>query len=119
MSDINVCLFTGKLTRDPEVKETANGSSFLTFTLAVNDYAGKDNPESTSFLDFTYNRINIAQYMHKGDMLTVQASAKQRKYTDRDGKERSRIGFSCKQIQLPPKPKSQQYNDYAQEDIPF
>ncbi len=125
MSDINVCVFSGNLVRDAEVRVSANGNEFMTFTLAVNDYGGKDKDDITSYLDFISNNTAIAQYLIKGRKITVQANARQNKYQNREGKEVSKINFSARQILLPPKEKREPYQEVYQEpivmddDIPF
>lgn len=121
MADINVCTFTGRLVKDAEVKETANGSKFMTFTLAVSTYAGKDKEEETSFFDFTSGATGAAKYLTKGGAITVTATAKQRKYTDKDGNNRTTISFNAKEFTLPAKAKSDEPAEPVMydEDIPF
>jgi single-strand DNA-binding protein len=37
---VNKVLLTGRLTRDPELRSLANGSSVATFAVATNEYRG-------------------------------------------------------------------------------
>lgn len=88
----NVCLM-GRLTADPELKQTTNGTPVLSFTTAVN--RGFKNPDGTYTADF----INcvawrqtaefIARYFKKGQMIGLNGSIQTRQYQDKDtGKNR-------------------------------
>ena len=55
---MNICTFTGRLTKDPELKSTPSGVSYVRFTLAVERGSGKDN---TDFLRF----VNIKKKKEK------------------------------------------------------
>lgn len=72
---MNSCNFTGRLTKDPELKAKQDGTgSYLFFTIAVD--AGKDNngQKLTDFIDAYANGQSatfLSTYAHKGDLIEV------------------------------------------------
>ena len=43
---INNVVLVGRLTKDPELRATTSGANVCTFTLAVDDYNGKEKENS-------------------------------------------------------------------------
>jgi single-strand DNA-binding protein len=76
----------GRLTADPEVKVTNNGTSVCNFSVAVNRKKGEE--EYTSFFDCTaWGSVaeNIGASLRKGDRVVVVGNMNQDRY-ERDGK---------------------------------
>lgn len=93
--DYTLFSFSGRLTDDPELKSTSNGSSVCKFTVAVNKRVGKDE-ERTSFIPTTVfgkQAENCAKYLTKGREVRVVGEFETDKYTDKDGILRK--GFGC------------------------
>ena len=73
---LNRIILIGRLTRDPELKYTTNGTAVATFSLAVNR---KFNREETDFIDIVAWRglaENAANYLSKGRLAAVEADCK-------------------------------------------
>lgn len=84
---MNNCNFTGRLTKDPELKQTASGTSVATFTLAVDR---KDKDKNTDFIPckaWSKTAETIANYLHKGSLIAVVGRLETRSY-DKDGEKR-------------------------------
>lgn len=84
---MNSCNFVGRITKDPELRQK-NETSYLFFTLAIND--GKDNEgnKRTQFINFlAYNQQAsfLASYAHKGDSIEVTGRLKVEYKTDESG----------------------------------
>jgi single-strand DNA-binding protein len=74
----------GRLTRDPELRYTPNGTATCSFTLAINR---KFNKEETDFIDIVVWRglaENCASYLHKGSMCCVEGRLQVRTYEDKE-----------------------------------
>ena len=72
----------GRLTKEPELKSTTNGNKVISFCLAV-DRRTKD--KATDWIDcVAWNKTAeiIAQYCHKGKMLSVTGSLQTRTWED-------------------------------------
>ena len=87
-----VCLM-GRLTKDPELKQTQNNVSVATFSLAVdrNYQADKDNKQ-TDFINIVAWRHTaefVGKYFTKGQLVAVEGSIQTRSYQDKDGNNRT------------------------------
>ncbi len=89
---MNKVILTGNLVRDPELKQTTNGKSVLSNTLAVNrEIKGEDGTYPTDFIDFTawgQQAEYLARYGRKGDRVELCGRWQQRHYKDQNGYDR-------------------------------
>ena len=87
MKDRNVCTFTGRMTKDPELK-AVGGSEVVNFSIAVNNsWKNKngDKIEKTVFVDFdAWNGTAkfISEYVKKGDLVLVDSEYRRDKTDD-------------------------------------
>lgn len=85
---LNKVILIGRLTRDPELRYTPNGTAVCRFTLAVNR---RFNREQTDFIDVVAWRglaENCANYLGKGRLAAVDGSLQVRSYETQDGQKR-------------------------------
>lgn len=85
---LNRIILIGRLTRDPELKYTTNGTAVATFSLAVNR---KFNREETDFIDIVAWRglaENAANYLSKGRLAAVEGRLQIRSYENKEGQKR-------------------------------
>lgn len=85
---LNRIILIGRLTRDPELKYTTNGTAVVNFTLAVNR---KFNRDETDFIDIVAWRglaENCANYLGKGRLAAVEGRLQIRSYEANDGTKR-------------------------------
>lgn len=90
---LNRIIIQGRLTRDPERRETSNGIATASFTLAVKrDFKDKTTGEKTTdFIDCVAWRGTadfVAGNFTKGRMAVVDGRLQIREWTDRDGNKR-------------------------------
>ena len=90
---MNHIVIMGRLTRDPERRETSNGTPVTSFSLAVDrGYASKDGGErQTDFIDVVAWRGTadfVAKYFTKGQMAAVSGRLQMRDWTDKDNNKR-------------------------------
>lgn len=89
---LNVCTFTGRFVREPEVKKTQSDLSVCSFTLAVDRNYSANGQKQADFINFTAWRGTadfIGKYFHKGDMIAVTGELQGRSYEDKDGNKRT------------------------------
>jgi single-strand DNA-binding protein len=89
----NTIFVAGRLTRDPELKFTADGRAMCKLGIASGRRYQKDGKweEETSFFDVTLFRDmaeNVAESLSKGDAILVAGRMKQRSY-EQDGAKRT------------------------------
>lgn len=90
---LNKTIFMGRLTRDPELRYTGNGTAVASFTLAVDrDFVDKQTGErEADFIDFVAWR-NMAEfvvkYFRKGQMAVASGRLQIRPWEAKDGSKR-------------------------------
>ena len=97
---MNICVFMGRLTAEPELRMTPNGVAVTTFALAVERKRTKGNA-ATDFFDVVAWRERAefaAKYLHKGQRVVVQGEMLTRSYTDRNGVKRKAYELTADQI---------------------
>ncbi len=85
-----VCLM-GRLVRDPELRQTQNGTSVTSFAIAVNR---KYDRETADFIDVVAWRQTaefVSKYFGKGDMIALEGVIQTRTYEDRNGNSRKAV----------------------------
>lgn len=89
--NLNKVIIGGRLTADPEPRQTQSGISVVTFTVAVNRQYSKDEQREADFLNVTAWRATadfVARYFRKGSAICVCGSLRTRSYTAQDGSSR-------------------------------
>ena len=90
---LNNVVLMGRLTADPELKQTQNGVSVLSFGIAVDrDYTQQGEDRQADFINIVAWR-NIAEfvskYFSKGKMIALKGSIQTRSYEDKQGNKRT------------------------------
>ena len=86
--NFNKCIEAGRLTADPELKQTPNGISVTQFTIAVNRKTAPGAEQKADFLRCVAWRQTaefICNYFVRGSAILVIGSLQNRQYTDRNG----------------------------------
>ena len=90
---MNSIAIHGRLTRDPEMRQTASGTSVTNFCVAVDrDYKDQNGEKQTDFFDCTAWKGRgevIAKYFQKGSEICVTGNMESRKYKDKEGNNRT------------------------------
>ena len=96
MSSLNKVFLIGNLGRDPDIRYMPNGEAVVNFSIATseswNDRQSGQRAERTEWHNITmYRRLaEIAgQYLKKGSQVYIEGRIQSRKYTDKDGIERT------------------------------
>lgn len=85
---INRVVLTGRLTRDPELRKTQNGTSVVSYTIAVDrNFHREGQPEADFINCVAWNRTAevMAQYLHKGSLIGVDGRIQTRSYDNQQG----------------------------------
>ena len=93
---MNVCVFTGRPTKDIEIV-TKNDKTTAFFSLAVSSGYGA-NKKTSFFNCVAYGKLakSIEKNVKKGTKITIEAAARQKKFKDAKGNNRSSIDFVIK-----------------------
>ncbi|MCD6149178.1 single-stranded DNA-binding protein [bacterium] len=114
--NVNKAILVGRVTRDPDVRNTASGQAVTNIGLATNNYwtdkAGQKQ-EKTEFHNIVlWGRLaEIAgQYLIKGQEAYIEGRIETRTYTGKDGAERRVTEIVAENMQLGSRPRGADYN---------
>lgn len=95
---------SGRLGKDAEIKQTARGTKYLSFTLAV-DSRNKDGEKETEWYNVTSFHDNhmgkIFGYLKKGSGLIVNGTPSYSIWHDRNGEARLDLNVRAFNIEFP------------------
>jgi single-strand DNA-binding protein len=85
---VNKVLITGRLTADPELRQTQSGVANCKFTVAcdrrfANKQTGQREADFISCLAFKNNAEFISRYFNKGKMIAVEGTLRTGSYKDK------------------------------------
>ncbi|PGT89860.1 single-stranded DNA-binding protein [Bacillus thuringiensis] len=84
---MNRVILVGRLTKDPDLNYTSNGTAVCTVPIAVNrTYGNRDEADFFNIVVWRKQAENLANYMRKGGLIGVDGRLQTRKYDGRDGK---------------------------------
>ena len=89
--NINKVILGGRLTADPELKQTPQGVSVTQFSIAVNRKPVKDKETQTDFINCVAWRSNaefICKFFKKGSSICISGSVQTRSYEDKQNNKR-------------------------------
>lgn len=84
---MNKVVLTGRITKDPELKEAGKENSVIRFALAIKDGQVNGEPRTQFITCVAWNTLAeiIAKYVKKGHMLSVVGKLQNNDYEDKDG----------------------------------
>ena len=110
---MNKVILIGRITKDPEVKQTPSNLHVCSFTIAV-DRKFKDNAGNklTDFINcVAWRQLAdlLGNYFHKGSKIGLTGSLQSRSYDDQNGNRRTVIEVLVEEIEfLDPKQQTQE-----------
>src|SRR5437868_10291574 len=103
---MNKIMLIGNLGKDPEMNYTPSGVAVTKFSLAVNRVTktstGERQEETEWFNIVAWRQLaeTCNNYLHKGDKVYVEGRLTQRKYTDREGTQRTAIEVIASDVEF-------------------
>lgn len=137
---MNKVILTGRLTRDPELRYTANNKAVCDFTIATNRPVVRDGERVADFINCrVWNKTaeNLGKYQAKGNMIAVAGRMQVDNYQDNEGKNRNYTYVLVEDLEYLERKKEnnqeevkeienfstttevQQQFDYTEEELPF
>lgn len=103
---LNKVILIGRLGRDPELRYMANGEAVCDFSVATSESWKDKNgqrQEATEWHNVTMYRklAEIAgEYLKKGSQVYLEGKIKSRKYTDKNGVERTAYDIIANEMKM-------------------
>ena len=142
---LNKVILIGRLGRDPETRYMPNGDAVCNFSLATTeswkDQSGQKKERTEWHAITLYRKLAeiAAQYLQKGSLVYLEGKIQSRKYTGKDGIERTAYEIVCNEMKMlggraeggegqhnpPPPPQARQQaaapvpQDDIDDDLPF
>ncbi len=115
---LNHITIMGRMTKDPELRQTAGGTPVTSFTLAVDrDFVPKCGSErETDFIDVICWRGTaefVTKYFGKGRMAVVSGRLQIRTWTDADGNKRRNAEVVAESVYFGDSKKEPSNNSFA------
>jgi single-strand DNA-binding protein len=85
---LNRVILIGRLTQDPELRYTQNGTAVASFTVAVNRKFKRDEADFIPVVVWNKLAENCANYLGKGRLVAVEGRLQIRSYEAQDGQRR-------------------------------
>lgn len=99
----NLVVLTGRLTADPELKYTPNNIPVTSFSIAVSRPYKAGEESQADFINIVAWRQRaefITKYFSKGSMIGIEGSIQTRKFTDKEGKNRTAFEVVANNVQF-------------------
>jgi single-strand DNA-binding protein len=106
LAEVNKVLLSGRLTRDPELRYTPNGTAVSSFSLASSrGYKAQDGQwkQMTTFVNVTcWSKLAVLvnEYLKKGSAAFVEGRLHSRSWQTDDGQKRSAIEVTADRVQF-------------------
>lgn len=118
---INRVILTGRLTKDPELRQSQSGVAVATFNLAVNRaFADKNGERGADFINcvaFKKQAENVSQFLNKGSLVGVDGRIQTRSYENKEGHTVYVTEVVCDSVQfLEPKNQNDSQQQNAQQN---
>ncbi len=103
---LNKIMLIGRLGKDPELNVTSDGTPITKFTLAVNrntkTSTGERKEETEWFNIVAWRQLaeTCERYLHKGSKIYIEGRLSQRKYTDREGVQRTSVEVIANEMEM-------------------
>ena len=93
MASFNKVILIGNMTADPELKQTTNGTSVCSFSIAVNRRfsradQGQQNVDFINIVTWRQSAEFVCRYFKKGNSILVCGQLQTRTWTDTQGQKR-------------------------------
>ena len=100
---MNKVILMGRLTRDPELRTSGNGNSFVNFTIAVNrTFASSNGEREADFINciaFNKQAENLVKYQTKGNLIGVEGQLRSERY-EHNGQTKYKTYILVSQIEF-------------------
>ena len=98
---LNHIVLMGRLTKDPELRQTQSGVSVCNFTIAVDRDYRNGEERIADFIDCVSWRGTadfVSKYMGKGRMVVVSGQLQSKKWQDKEGNNRTSFEVQAQNV---------------------
>lgn len=111
---MNRLILSGRLTQDPEMKQTSNGTEMATFSVAVSRKRDRETTDFFKCVSFGQAAKYVTQYGAKGMSLELEGECQIHKYQDRNGNNQTTVNVVVDNLAFTSKNPQQQGGNVQQ-----
>lgn len=116
---INSVILMGRLTADPELRQTQNGTAVTSFTVAVERRFQRGQTDFINVVAWKQTAEFVEKYFKKGSLIALRGSIQQRNYEDKNGNKRTafeviadEVSFCGSKADKPQTPNNDDFEEY-------
>ncbi len=101
----NVVIITGRLTKDPELRQTPSGVSAVSIRIACDRYIGKGKEKKADFFNVEAWRSTaefIANHFQKGKLIEIVGSLQTSPWTDKNSSKHEGVRILAERVNFAP-----------------
>ena len=95
---LNKAILNGRLTKAPELKQTQNGKSVCSFTIAVDRSRDRAKTDFIPIVAWGKTAEFVNQWFGKGDLITIVGRIEVRNYDDKNGNKRTATEIIAEEV---------------------
>ena len=95
---LNKAILNGRLTKAPELKQTNNGKSVCSFTIAVDRSRDREKTDFIPIVAWGKTAEFVNQWFGKGDLITIVGRIEVRSYDDKNGNKRTATEIIAEEV---------------------
>ena len=112
---MNNISLVGRLTADPELKQTQKGISVTSFSIAVDRPGSQDTTDFIPVVAWRQNGEFVAKYFRRGQRIGLTGKLTSRQYEDKNGNKRTAYEVVADRVEfVESKPKADGWNVSAE-----
>lgn len=118
---MNSIVIMGRITKDPELKNTPSGIAYCNFSVAVDRPYRKDAEKITDFFSVTAWRGQaelVSKYFAKGSRILIRGQMQSRSYVDQNGQKHTVWDLIAEEIRFVDSKADTQHQAPVQESVP-
>ena len=99
----NLVVLSGRITAEPELKNTSNGVPVCNFSIAVERRYKQGEERQADFINVVAWRNSaefVCKYFNKGSMIGIEGAIQTRKYQDKEGNNRTAFEVVANNVQF-------------------
>ena len=108
---INISCCEGRLTRDPEIRQTKTGKPFASFCVAVPRPYKQNGEYLADYIDCEAwgKNATLIERVKKGNMVSIEGSLQTSTFKDAEGKSRKKLVLTVNRVHFLPQYQGQEY----------
>jgi single-strand DNA-binding protein len=116
--NFNKVIIGGRLTSDPELKQTQSGIAVATFSVAVNRKAKQGESDFFNVTAWRQTAELIARYFHKGSSICIVGSLQNSSWTDQNKQKHYRTDIVADEVNFVDSKSDDAQPSYGQQTAP-